>query len=252
MEGRRPAGALEGPVGAPVGAPEVLARGRRLRGPEEGSLEGGAAGLGEVQGPGDRAQVPTAQEGPLDPSREAPRPGEGAASRAPSPLGASSRGGAASRRPGEASSRQGAGASSPLVGGPSLQEEASSHLDRAPSPAAVVLLVPSRGTEALSDPTLPAAEGPILRAAEGPIHQAAEAIHQAAEGPSLPAAEGPIPAEVPCRTEARLHPAGPAGGGRASVRLLGPSSPELRQANGATELAAKTQTQAEFKRETHR
>lgn len=148
---------------------------------------------------------------------------------------------ASSRRDKEASNHQDGEVSSLLGAG-------ASHPDKVPSPAEVVLLVPSQAVEGLSGPILPGAvvpnhqvvedpnlqveedptlqvvvvpihqveEGPNLRVAVAPIHRAAGPSLQEAEGPTPPAVEAPSPVD-PCRTEVRLPPAVQWGVGSVSV-----------------------------------
>ena len=135
---------------------------------------------------------------------------------------------ASSRRDKEASNHQDGELSSLLGAG-------ASHPDKDPSPAEVVLLVPSQAVEGLwgpmapvavvpnhqvvedpnlqveEDPTLQVVVVPIHQVEEGPNHQVVVAPTHQAAGPSLLEAEGPTPpageapSQVdPCRMEVRL------------------------------------------------
>lgn len=195
------------------GEQEVRAPFQRLQGPEEESPQAVAspAGLTVVQVRVVQARVPTAQVDLQDPSPDVPIPDGKKACRVPSRQGV----GVASRRDEEVSSRRDVGVSNRGVevssrrgADPSLLEEAASHRDEVPNPAAVVLLVPSREEEVLSVPILQLEVVPNHQAEKGPIHPAVEAIRQEVEDPSLQAEVGPSPAD-PCRMEVRLHPAVP-------------------------------------------
>lgn len=183
-------------------------RAGRLQGLEEGPQPETAAAAEpeEVQWPQEgEAQVPTAQEDPLDPSQEVLPSLEEGAYQVPSPQEAAgacrvpSRRGNVSSRRGEVSSRGRLciSASSVRGGGPSPPGGEASLRD-VPSRVEGVLCSPSREEEeAVSVPILQEAVVPILPAGEGPSLQAEE-------DPIPPAAEAPSPVD-PCRKEVRLR-----------------------------------------------